>query len=175
MTTIVRDLFLHMEWADATVWSAIAATPAAVTDARLREILAHLHVAQRGFLRAWRGEPRDAPYPPLASLPEIAAWARSAYGEALAFLDALSDADAARSMPLPWASMVEQRLGCPPARTTLHDTLLQVPLHSLYHRGQVNARLREIGGTPPTVDYIAWVWLGRPAAAWPSMPFGPSS
>ena len=44
--------------------------------------------------------------------------------------------------------------------------MLQIPLHSLYHRGQVNARLREVGGEPPTVDYIAWMWLGRPAAEW---------
>ena len=169
MATIVRDLFLDMEWADAAVWSAIAATPAAPGDARLREVLAHLHVAQRAFLRTWRGEPRDAPYPPLATLPEIAAWARSAYDEALAFLDGLTEADAARPMPLPWASLVEQRLGRPPAQTTLHDTVLQVPLHSLYHRGQVNARLRELGGTPPIVDYIAWVWLGRPPAKWPAL------
>jgi len=41
-----------------------------------------------------------------------------------------------------------------------------VALHSLYHRGQVNARLREVGGTPPLVDYIAWLWFGRPAAEW---------
>lgn len=52
MTTIVRDLFLHMEWADATVWSAVSATPTALGDARVREVLAHLHVAQRAFLRA---------------------------------------------------------------------------------------------------------------------------
>lgn len=169
MTGFVRELYLHMEWADAAVWSAVAATPAALADARLKEVLAHLHVAQRGFLRAWRGEPRDAPYPPLATLPEIANWARACYGEALAFLDALSDADANRPMVLPWASMVEKRLGRTPALTTLYDTVLQVPLHSLYHRGQVNARLREVGGTPPTVDYIAWVWLGRPPATWPAL------
>ena len=170
MTGIVRDLYLHMEWADAAVWSAVAAAPGALADPRLREVLAHLHVAQRGFLRAWRGEPRDAPYPPLASLPEIASWARGGYGEALAFVDRLSDEEAGRPLTLPWASMVEKRLGRPPAPTTLYDTVLQVPLHSLYHRGQVNARLRELGGTPPTVDYIAWIWLGRPPAQWPAMP-----
>ena len=35
--------------------------------------------------------------------------------------------------------------------------------HSTYHRGQVNARLREIGAEPPLVDYIAWLWFDRPA------------
>ena len=28
-------------------------------------------------------------------------------------------------------------------------------------------RLREVGGTPPLVDYIAWVWFSRPDAPWP--------
>ena len=46
----------------------------------------------------------------------------------------------------------------------------QVASHSTYHRGQVNARLREVGGTPPLVDYIAWIWFGRPAPNWSSAP-----
>jgi len=47
--------------------------------------------------------------------------------------------------------------------------MLQVPLHSQYHRGQINARLRAVGGEPPRVDYIVWVWLGRPGAHWESI------
>jgi uncharacterized damage-inducible protein DinB len=43
-----------------------------------------------------------------------------------------------------------------------------VPMHSQYHRGQVNARLKEVGGVPPNVDYILWVWVGRPVGLWPS-------
>jgi uncharacterized damage-inducible protein DinB len=169
MKGTIRDLWMHMEWADARVWSAVAVSPVALADDRLRDVLAHLHVTQRAFLRAWRGEPRDAPYPPLATLSEIAGWARDGYGEALAYLDALGDEDGARPMPLPWAALVEQRLGQPAAPTTLHETALQVALHSTYHRGQANARLRDLGGTPPLVDYIAWVWLGRPAPTWPTL------
>jgi uncharacterized damage-inducible protein DinB len=169
MKATIRELFLHMEWADARVWSAVTAMPTPCDDTRLRDLLAHLHMAQRAFLRAWRGEPRDLPYPSLASLPEIADWARGGYAEALAFLDALDEAEGARPMPLPWAALVEQRLGRPAMPTTLHETALQVALHTTYHRGQVNARLRELGGSPPLVDYIAWVWLGRPAPAWPAL------
>ena len=66
--------------------------------------------------------------------------------------------------------MVAEMLGHAPEVTTIGDTALQVALHGTYHRGQINARLREIGGEPPLVDYIAWIWLGRPAAAWPSVP-----
>jgi uncharacterized damage-inducible protein DinB len=44
--------------------------------------------------------------------------------------------------------------------------MFQVTSHSTHHRGQVNARLRALGGEPPLVDYIAWVWFGKPAADW---------
>jgi uncharacterized damage-inducible protein DinB len=48
--------------------------------------------------------------------------------------------------------------------------MIQVATHSTYHRGQVNARLREVGGEPPLVDYIAWIWFGRPAPEWSAAP-----
>ena len=94
-------------------------------------------------------------------------WGRSYYSEAVAYLATLNDDQLSRPMPVPWATMVEKRLGRAPETTTIGETALQVALHSTYHRGQVNARLREAGGEPPLVDYIAWVWLGRPAPVWP--------
>lgn len=50
----------------------------------------------------------------------------------------------------------------------LTDAKLKEKLHqvSTYHRGQANSRLRELGGKPPLVDYIAWIWFGRPAPRW---------
>ena len=50
---------------------------------------------------------------------------------------------------------------------TMGETLLQVVNHSTYHRGQINSRLREVGGTPPMTDFIAWVGLGKPVVDWP--------
>ena len=47
------------------------------------------------------------------------------------------------------------------------DLLLDLYRHMEW--GQINARLREIGGEPPLVDYIAWIWLGRPTVNWPSI------
>lgn len=162
----IRDLYRHMEWADAAVWAAVLSSEEGQTDARLRELLYHLHVVQRAFLRAWRGEPGETPYPTFEGAAQLALWGRTYYGEALAHLEALDDAGASEPMPLPWASMVAQRLGRAPEVTNVGETALQVALHSTYHRGQVNARLKEVGGTPPLVDYVAWVWMGRPAADW---------
>jgi uncharacterized damage-inducible protein DinB len=47
-----------------------------------------------------------------------------------------------------------------------HDEpIFQVTSHSTYHRGQVNARVREGGRRMPLVDFIAWVWFGKPDPA----------
>ena len=167
----LTDLYRHMEWADASVWASVMASEVGRTDAKLREVLYHLHVVQRAFLRAWRGEPRELPYPTFDDAPPLALWARDYYAEAFAHLETLDDEKLSGPMPVPWASMVERRLGRAPGMTTVGETALQVALHSMYHRGQINARLREVGGDPPLVDYIAWVWLGRPAADWSAVIF----
>jgi uncharacterized damage-inducible protein DinB len=161
------DLYRHMEWADAAVWASVVASAGGRDDAKLRGYLHHLHVVQRAFLRAWRGEPYDTPFPAFDDAPSLMLWGRGYYGEALAHLGGLSDETLSGPMPLAWAAMVERAMGRAPEMTTVGETVLQVALHSLYHRGQANARLREVGGEPPPVDYIAWVWLGRPAPAWP--------
>jgi uncharacterized damage-inducible protein DinB len=168
----LADLYRHMEWADAAVWTATLACPAATMDAKLRGTLDHVHHVQRAFLRIWRGEPRHTPYPTFEEASALMTWARSYYGEAHAHLQGLTDEDLAQVLPVPWASMVEAILGRAPAPTTVGETVLQVTLHSLHHRGQATARLREVGGAPPLVDYIAWVWFGRPSAQWPAVSAG---
>jgi uncharacterized damage-inducible protein DinB len=164
---VLGDLYAHMEWADASVWEAVLACEAAPADTRMRDWLYHLHLVQRAFLRTWLGEPRDAPYPTFEDAPSLARWGRDYYAQGTAFLQAAGAQALAAPLSIPWAAMVEQRIGRPPAEASLADTALQVAMHSTYHRGQINARLRELGGEPPLVDYIAWVWLGKPGARWP--------
>ncbi|MEW6128653.1 MAG: DinB family protein [Acidobacteriota bacterium] len=164
--TAIIDFFKHMEWADAVVWKAVLASDVAKTDRKARDYLYHLHMVHRAFLRVWRAEPRDTPYPTFEDATSLREWAVSYYPEAYAQLEALSDAQLAAPMNVPWADLVEKRLGRPPDKTTIGETAMQVVLHSMYHRGQVNARLRALGAEPPMTDYIAWIWLGRPAADW---------
>lgn len=161
----LRDLYRHMEWADAAVWRAVCASETALSDQKLRDYFQHLHLVQRAFLRSWRNEPLNAP-PTFNDALSIRDWGRDYYPQIFAHLDGLSDEEISREMKLPWAELVTKQLGRAPAPITIAETMLQVPLHSLYHRGQVNARLRELGGEPPTVDFIVWVWLEKPAANW---------
>jgi uncharacterized damage-inducible protein DinB len=166
----LRDLYRHMEWADASVWQAVLKSESALADAKLRDYFYHLHLVQRAFLRAWRSEPSEAAFPTFDDAKSIRDWGRSYYDEIFAHLEQLSDKDIAQPMKLPWAEVVENQIGRVPASITIGETMLQVPLHSLYHRGQINARLREVGGEPPTVDYIVWVWIERPRADWGAAP-----
>lgn len=164
----ISDLYRHMEWADATMWAAVLTAQNGLSDARLRDYLYHLHLVQHAFLRAWRGEPLDTPYPTFDNAQALMSWAHGYHAEAQAYVAGFSEQELDHPMSVAWASMVERYIGRPPAVTTVGETALQVALHSTYHRGQINARLREVGGTPPPVDYIFWLWLGRPAADWPS-------
>jgi uncharacterized damage-inducible protein DinB len=164
----LADLYRHMEWADAAVWTSVLASEEARRDAKLRDYLYHLHLVQRAFLSVWRGEWREGAYPKFDDARSLMEWGRTFYGEAWSHVGALGDEELAKPFSMPWASLVMEQIGREPETTTVGETALQVTLHTQYHRGQVNARLREAGGEPPSVDYIVWVWLGRPQPSWPS-------
>src|SRR6476469_6567238 len=71
----LRDLYAHMEWADARVWA--AAPPATPPDDILRNTLLHIYIVQRAFLYVWTNRPfMDAVRKPedFNSLVEIRAW-----------------------------------------------------------------------------------------------------
>ena len=162
----LKDLYHHMEWADALVWRAVLSSSDAPADQKLHEYFYHSHLVQWAWLRAWRGEPRDTPFPTFADSRAVMLWGRSYYDEIFAHLESLTDEKISETMQLPWADIVERELGRAPESISTRETMLQIPLHSLYHRGQINARLRALGGEPPSVDYITWVWLGRPQPDW---------
>lgn len=167
MLDAVRPLFAHMEWADAMVWRAVTDCAGASDDKVLHDRLYHIHATQHAFLQAWRGEElvfKGADdYPGLDAVRDLG---RAFYAVATDYIASLSPDDVDREMVLPWSSYFAKRAGFTAHASTLGETLLQLPSHSTYHRGQVNIRIRELGATPPLVDFIAWVWAGKPAASW---------
>ncbi|MGQ0736864.1 MAG: DinB family protein [Acidobacteriota bacterium] len=161
---LITDLFRHMEWADRTVWAKLPDGDA--PDERLRHLLVHLHMVQRAFLHIWTDRSVAAVFRKANSfdtLADVRAWASPYYAEAHEFLSAVRAEHLTTRVMLPWADRLTEKFGREPEPTTLGETCFQVASHSTYHRGQVNARLRELGMEPPLVDYIAWVWFGRPA------------
>ena len=165
---LLRQLIRHMEWADAEVWRAVLSHEPAVHDRRLLDLLTHLHLVQRMFLMVWRKDPFDpskAP-PEFATAAALQTWAQPYYAQANSFLDRLDEAGLESQVSMPWVKGIEAQLGRTFSTPTLAETIAQVTSHSTYHRGQVNARLREVGGEPPLVDYIAWIWFGRQQPNW---------
>jgi uncharacterized damage-inducible protein DinB len=163
---LLRELYAFTAWADSTVWKSVLACPASSDDGPLRDHLVHIHMVQHAFLSAWKGEPpefrRSADFP---DLPAIHEWARAYHESVRGFIDRLGTGSD-EPMIMPWVEQYQKHLGRTFAQSSLGETMFQVVSHSTYHRGQVNVRLRAIGGEPPLVDHIAWIWFGKPEAEW---------
>ncbi len=54
---LLRQLYAHMEWADASVWSEALKVDRASDDQRLRDKLHHLHETQQAYVSMWTGQP----------------------------------------------------------------------------------------------------------------------
>ena len=161
-----RELLLHMEWADALMWKSVNNTPASQADDRLKYLLHHIHLVDAVYLQAWRGDPFQitelSAYPDLAS---VHAWARPFYSNAMTFARALDESTLRKPLDFPWSAMIAEKFGkILPA--TLSESVWQVFSHTTYHRGQVAIRIRELGGEPPLVDFLVWVWSGKPTPEW---------
>jgi uncharacterized damage-inducible protein DinB len=160
------ELLTHMEWADAQTWRAIRNTPAASSDDRLKWLCHHSHLVQSIYLQAWRGDPfqltKLTDYPDLQSIED---WTRPYYPLVAAFAESVDESRFAQPVNFPWSEMIVEKFGqALPA--TLSESAFQIFTHTAYHRGQIATRIRELGGEPPLVDFIYWVWAGKPAPEW---------
>ncbi len=160
-------LLHHMEWADAKMWESVLKLSSSNSDSKMRKLLYHLHSVQRAFFYLWTKQPLEFPketdFPDLL---DIAKWGYEYYKQLNEYLISLNENELNKIIEIPWAKRLEKIIGKIPEDASLTETILQVTTHSAYHRGQVNARLRELGGEPPLVDFIGWVWLGKPKADW---------
>jgi uncharacterized damage-inducible protein DinB len=112
----------------------------------------------------WTARPLTFPEPrQFPALLDVHAWAQPYYAEVEEFLDTLDPARLDEPIVMPWVRHLEKLRGRECERPSLAETMFQITSHSTYHRGQVNARLRELGAEPPLVDYIAWLWFDRPS------------
>lgn len=162
----IEDLYRHMEWADSQVWGEILRRGETASDARLAELLHHLHSVHLAYLQIWRGEPPEVPeLDAFADAGALRTWSRQHYRAFPTLIGKLDREALGRRVELPWADRLVEHFG-KAEPVTMEETLLQVVFHSTYHRGQINLRLRELGGEPPLTDYIAWIWMGRPGPQW---------
>jgi uncharacterized damage-inducible protein DinB len=170
MLTHIQELFHHMHWADGLVWNSVLKLSGPNNDSRLQELLYHIHVVQYAYLGIWLNQPLDLPKATdFGSIKDISQWGYEYHREVEKYLDKIDESSLEGIVNPPWVDRIEELLGKPPSPATVAQTMLQVVSHSTYHRGQVNRRLREIEGEPPLVDFISWIWLGKPQATWPEV------
>lgn len=164
-SNMIISLFRHMEWADAEIWASIEQLPGAGDDERLIKLLHHLHMVQYAFLRTWTKQERQViTIEQLGGKEGIKTWGREYYKQLHEYLKQFDTLDLEQIISMPWEKMVEEKIGRPITPATLGATMLQVTSHSTYHRGQINARIRELGGEPRIVDFILWQWISEPEA-----------
>jgi uncharacterized damage-inducible protein DinB len=150
MLDMIRSLFKHQEWADAAMLQAVRALPGSEKDEKMRWTLHHIVMVQRAFLSLFLKRPFDMQREMQApeSFVDLDRLFRDSHAEESSFVGQLQEADLARTVDMPWI---------PDCHLTLGQALMQVVMHSQGHRGQCLARLRVLGGTPPTLDFILWL------------------
>ena len=161
MSSYIDELYAHQEWADAEHWRSFEAHGSALADRPIRERLLHIHLVQAAFL--WVMGPRTEQfaitkiedYPDMA---DLKAFARKGHAEFATLLRGIGEARLQQEVEVPWFR--------PTLKIIVRHALMQAAMHSHYHRGQNASRLRELGGVPPTTDFIEWLRDGQPAARW---------
>ena len=164
--SLFKDFARYTGWADAMVFSSIRKCPDAGNDESVLVKLRHNHMVQHAFLNVFEREFFDPEATRSLDMAELEQFAMNLHRRAASYHEALEPDMLDAVIELPWAQQFGEKIGFEVRKTTLAELLVQVFSHTTYHRGQVNARLRELGTTPPVTDFIVWVWANKPAASW---------
>jgi uncharacterized damage-inducible protein DinB len=155
----LRKLMAHAEWANAVFFQTWGKSPARDHE-EMRHRVGHIVGVQDGFLSVLRGQPPGTPPTgPPSSYDELktrAAASHTALGE---FAAVLHTVEMSRIVQIPW-------FPDPPCVITVEEALVQVAMHTQHHRGQCMTRLKDLGGEPKNVDWIIWLWKGKPQGRW---------
>jgi uncharacterized damage-inducible protein DinB len=155
----VRQLLAHAEWANAVFFHVWSKSPARDHE-EMRRRVGHVVGVQEGFLKTLKGEvPGGLPEGPPPPFDQLKARAETGHRNLRAFAESLDERGLAGTVRIPW-------FPDPPCVITVAEALVQVAMHTQHHRGQLMTRLKDFGGEPKNVDWIIWLWKGRPNARW---------
>jgi uncharacterized damage-inducible protein DinB len=118
----------------------------------------HVLVANRFWLCLSRSVPFDIDRERIVpeSLDALVARFRETHSDEGHWLAHITDTDLKQKLETPYM----------PGRTfSVEQGILQICLHSHGHRAQAAMRLRQLGSTPPTLDFIKWL-KDRPPVEW---------
>lgn len=153
---IIRTLWAHCQWADEAMFVPVRTCG---DDSDIWREYAHILGAEAVWLARLERRVSQVPvWPTLAAddVEQLRAAIITGYHALIATLD-----EAALSAPVTYRNSQGAEF-----TTSAGDILLQVLLHGQYHRGKINALLRQTRDTAAPVDYITYV-RGVPAAVTP--------
>lgn len=155
MRATLMDLTRHCIWADDALWSAVLGHAEARDDSAIHERFHHIHLVQYAFVSIVRSEAVDPEKGKDLPVEELREWGRGNAVTLHELTRLIPDEALTEHFAVPWFRE-------PPIEISRGEAILQACLHTAHHRGQNASRLRELGGEPPIVDYIYWIWKGRP-------------
>ena len=162
-TELLKNQFTHMHWADAELWKAIKSSENIKNNKKIKKLLYHLHLVQFLFYKIWNSESLEYPKEDdFADMDEVIDWAKGNYFMIENYLSASDESVFDQKCKIPWSKGFEDKFGRKPDEVTIFDTMLQVVSHSTHHRAQLNMLLSELEVVAPIVDYIFWLWMGKP-------------
>ena len=163
MISEIKDLVAHMVWADNEIWKEIFKLDTQKDIHEIHNLMLHIHSCQFAYHNIWNNQPLpNFDKIKFQSLHELYNWGIDLHKKNLDFINNLKEQNLDDTITLPWIKIFEDEFGKPPEKTNLKDTIHQVIMHSTYHRGQVNLKIRSLENKPPLIDYIYWIWLGKP-------------
>jgi len=145
--TTIRTLYRYSEWANERLLRVVEQLTPEQT-ARVRDMVAHIVIAEHLWLQRWKGEsPTELPeWHATADIARLRDELARVARERQARLDRLTPEDLQqtfRGQNLKRDMTFEFPVGL---------LLLHVANHSTYHRGQLAALIRESGGKPAATD-----------------------
>lgn len=150
---LLRRMWAHVSWADDLLWNALATSSG--ESASWREY-AHIVGAEEVWLSRLEGRAARLAVWPDVAREELAPRRDEVVADYARYLGALTTESL--DTPVRYRNSAGQEF-----TNTVADILTHLALHGQYHRGKINAMLRQSGSDPVPVDYIAWV-RGAPAA-----------
>ncbi len=156
----LRDLMAHQSWADAIFFNCWGSSPEIVENENLRVRVLHIARVQENFRKLITEElvsrPPDEPVPCFADLKNRM---RSAGGALRLLLQEMNEPRLKDPLKIPWFQES-------PCIVRVAEALVQVAMHTQHHRGQCMTVLKQLGGKPRNVDWIVWLWKGKPDGSW---------
>jgi uncharacterized damage-inducible protein DinB len=156
----LRELMGYQEWADAVFFHFWSKAEGMWDDEEMRRRAEHNSFVQEAFRNLILGESvgnwNEGPPPSFLELKNRAHKANALCRDLVAKMEKKDLVDIVKP---PWAPDT-------PHHITIADALVQVAMHTQHHRGQNITRLKQLGGKTANVDWIIWLWKGKPEGRW---------